>query len=140
MTQLSTPIRTISTYFLHPNSQSPLSTSQLPFPSSTMSTSRTEDISLETIIELTKANARILYGRHLTYEIVTTGPKVHALLIGYETENAATGKLLKGAYTRGAGRTPPTVAQMVRMLYDETRAEVSGFVGECQERGVLRFC
>jgi len=58
---------------------------------------------------------------------------VHALLIGYDTGDSAKAKLLKGAYTRGVGRTPPTVGHMVRMLYDEMRAEVSRFVGKLEE-------
>jgi len=113
----------------------------------TMSSTNPSPISLSTLLELIKSNARALYGRHLTYDIITTahkrpnprslaptkfdGQKVHALLIGYDDESfGVKGKLLRGAYTVGTGRSAPTVEYAVRLLYDEMRMDVEGFVGE----------
>jgi hypothetical protein len=113
---------------------------------STSSTSGNSDtlIPLPTLIDLIKSNARALYGRHLTYDVVTSmtkrpvnmpapakydGQKVHALLIGYAGEADVQGKLLRGAFTVGVGKTPPTVGYAVKLLYDETRVDVDGVIG-----------
>ncbi|KAF2827478.1 hypothetical protein CC86DRAFT_369591 [Ophiobolus disseminans] len=105
---------------------------------------QTNELSLTMIIDLTKENALALYGRSMTYSIITTCPqsrgstlatqkydghKIHALLIGYSIADPGRGKLLRGAYTQGSGRTPPTVACALRLLFDETRRDVLGFVG-----------
>jgi hypothetical protein len=115
-------------------------------------TRRTNHVStpLPALLDLIRSNARALYGRHLTYDVITTAPKrpvdrltptkydgqkVHALLIGYDGASSK-GRLLRGAYTVGTGRTPPTVEYAVKLLYDEMGMDVEGFVGK--ERGGVR--
>lgn len=98
---------------------------------------------LPALLSLIKSNARALYGGHLTYDIITTvskrptnhltptkydGQKIHALLIGYD--GASKGRLLRGTYTVGTGRTPPTVEYAVKLLYDEMGMDVEGFLGK----------
>jgi hypothetical protein len=103
-----------------------------------MSTSNPNtSIPLPTLIDLIKSNACALYGRNLTYDIVTSqtkrpanvvapakydGQKVHALLIGYDHESGpeSRGKLLRGAYT---------VGYAVKLLYNKSRVDVDGCVG-----------
>lgn len=111
-----------------------------------MSSSRNDDIPTSTIIDLIKANARALYGRHLTYDVITTAPKppkqwhpaakhdgqkAHALLVGYDSESPSSGIVLQGAFSVGVSRTPPTVGFALRILYDELTVNLEGFVGKC---------
>jgi len=110
---------------------------------SSSSTTKLDNEDIPTLISLTQSNARALYGRHMTYDIITSGSKppnpaaqrydgqkVHALLVGYSEADPSKGKLLRGAYALGVGKTAPAVAHAVRLLYDGTRIDVYGFVGK----------
>lgn len=116
--------------------------------------SLSDDFTSDNIIAFIKSNARLLYGRHMTYDIVTTAPpprpttlatakydgqKVHALLIGYTGDAQERGKLLRGTYSVGVSRTPPTVGYALQLLHDELRVDVGRFVGKLNFGFVLIF-
>jgi hypothetical protein len=96
------------------------------------------------------ANARLLYGRHQTYDIAISQPKfpgqslgtpryhgqkIHALLIGYTTGctpagKEVSGKLLRGTYSMGLHKNAPKVGDAIQILHEEVAADVEGLLGE----------
>ncbi|KAF2025548.1 hypothetical protein EK21DRAFT_93160 [Setomelanomma holmii] len=95
-------------------------------------------------LEIIKANARILYGRQQTYDIVISQPKypgqslgvpkyegqkIHALLIAYTNEeDGRKGKLLRGAFTMGIRKSEPRVGEAIQLLHEEVAADVEGLL------------
>jgi hypothetical protein len=90
------------------------------------------------------ANARALYGRHFTYDVITAQPpfsgvpwspdytdtKVHVLLVAYPlSDPSAKAKIIKGAVSIGKKSVAPNMSAALRELWRMLQRDMAAFTG-----------